>query len=73
MTIAREPSPLENSVAVTTVASTYLGSAVRLDLVTRSGSKASVSVPLDAARYALEGSGTVWLTWPATQGFLLPA
>ena len=73
MTIAREPSPLENSVAVTTVASTYLGSAVRLELVTRGGSKASVSVPPDAARYALEGGGPVWLTWPAAQGFLLPA
>ncbi|RVJ31706.1 ABC transporter ATP-binding protein [Sinorhizobium medicae] len=73
MSIAREPHAQENSIAVSAVSSTYLGSAVRLELVTRGGSSASVCVPMESARHALEGSDTVWLTWPAGKGFLLPA
>ena len=73
MSIAKEPPAQENGIAVTTTSSTYLGSAVRLDLTTRGGCKASVCVPTEAARHALEGGNTVWLTWPADRGFLLPA
>ncbi|GLR53236.1 ABC transporter ATP-binding protein [Shinella yambaruensis] len=72
MSIAREPAIAENSIPVTAVSSTYLGSAVRLDLITRSGSRASVSVPMEAARFALEKGNTVWLTWPAERGLILP-
>lgn len=72
MSIAREPAADENGIAVTTISSTYLGSAVRLELATHGGSKVSVCVPTETAQHALDG-GKVWLTWPAERGFLLPA
>ncbi len=73
MSIARAPAPQENGIAATATASTYLGSATRLELTTRGGARVTVSVPTETARQALEGGDAVWLTWPAERGFLLPA
>ena len=73
MSIAREPAPQENGIAVFVTSSTYLGAATRLELTTRSGCKLSVCVPTETAQQALGGGKTVWLTWPAEAGFLLPA
>ena len=55
----------------TATAATYLGSATRLDLVTRDGTALSVSVPNEVAASARAGGGPVWLTWPSDKGFLL--
>ena len=56
----------------TAIASTYLGAATRLDLTTRQGAKVTVSVPNEVAAAALSKGNSVWLTWPAEKGFLLP-
>lgn len=73
MSIAHEPAPQENGVAVAVTSSTYLGAATRLELATRSGCKLSVCVPTETAQRALQAGKSVWLTWPANAGFLLPA
>jgi putative spermidine/putrescine transport system ATP-binding protein len=72
MSIAREAAPAGNSIAATATASTYLGAATRLELATRQGAKVTVSVPNEVAAAALGGGNSVWLTWPADKGFLLP-
>lgn len=72
MSIAREAAVGENGIAATAIASTYLGAATRLDLTTRQGSKVTVSVPNEVAAAALSKGNSVWLTWPAEKGFLLP-
>ncbi|MER9617444.1 ABC transporter ATP-binding protein [Mesorhizobium sp. M0207] len=72
MSIAREAAAGENGIAATAVASTYLGAATRLDLTTRQGAKVTVSVPNEVAASALSKGNSVWLTWPAEKGFLLP-
>ncbi|MER9712513.1 ABC transporter ATP-binding protein [Mesorhizobium sp. M0213] len=72
MSIAREAAAGENGIAATAVASTYLGAATRLDLTTRQGAKITVSVPNEVAASALSKGNSVWLTWPAEKGFLLP-
>lgn len=71
MTIRSEAAPGENGIAATTTASTYLGSATRLDLQTKQGTKLSLSVPNEIAADALRGGNSVWLTWPAERGILL--
>ena len=71
MTIRGEASPGENGISATTIASTYLGAATRLDLQTKQGSRLSVSVPNEIAANAMSGDGSVWLTWPAERGILL--
>ncbi|TIX98944.1 MAG: TOBE domain-containing protein, partial [Mesorhizobium sp.] len=72
MSIAPEAAAGENGIAATAVASTYLGAATRLDLTTRQGAKVTVSVPNEVAASALSKGNSVWLTWPAEKGFLLP-
>ncbi|CCV15199.1 ABC transporter ATP-binding protein [Mesorhizobium sp. STM 4661] len=72
MSIAREAAVGENGIAATAIASTYLGAATRLDLTTRKGAKVTVSVPNEVAAAALSKGNSVWLTWPAEKGFLLP-
>ncbi|MGX5850667.1 ABC transporter ATP-binding protein [Mesorhizobium sp. PL10] len=72
MSIAREAAVGENGIVATAVASTYLGAATKLDLTTRQGSKVTVSVPNEVAAAALSKGNSVWLTWPAEKGFLLP-
>lgn len=72
MSIAREAAAGENGIAATAMASTYLGAATKLDLTTRQGAKVTVSVPNEVAAAALSKGNSVWLTWPAEKGFLLP-
>ena len=72
MSIAREAAVGENGIAATAIASTYLGAATKLDLTTRQGAKVTVSVPNEVAAAALSKGNSVWLTWPAEKGFLLP-
>ena len=60
------------AIAATATNSTYLGAATRLDLTTRQGAKVTVSVPNEVAAAALSKGNSVWLTWPAEKGFLLP-
>ncbi|TGQ66822.1 ABC transporter ATP-binding protein [Mesorhizobium sp. M00.F.Ca.ET.186.01.1.1] len=72
MSIAREAAVGENGIAATAIASTYLGAATKLDLTTREGSRVTVSVPNEVAAAALSKGNSVWLTWPAEKGFLLP-
>jgi putative spermidine/putrescine transport system ATP-binding protein len=72
MSIASETSANENGIAATATNSTYLGAATRLDLTTRQGAKVTVSVPNEVAASALRKGNSVWLTWPADKGFLLP-
>lgn len=71
MTIRSEAASGENGIAAMTVGSTYLGSATRLDLQTKQGTRLSVSVPNDIAAEALGSGNSVWLTWPAERGVLL--
>jgi putative spermidine/putrescine transport system ATP-binding protein len=72
MSIASEAAAGENGIAATATNSTYLGAATRLDLTTRQGAKVTVSVPNEVAAAALSKGNSVWLTWPAEKGFLLP-
>ncbi|MDF2389081.1 ABC transporter ATP-binding protein, partial [Nostoc ellipsosporum NOK] len=72
MSIAHEAAVGENGIAATAIASTYLGAATKLDLTTRQGAKVTVSVPNEVAASALSKGNSVWLTWPAEKGFLLP-
>ncbi|MER8751739.1 ABC transporter ATP-binding protein [Mesorhizobium sp. M1050] len=72
MSISREAAAGENGIAATATNSTYLGAATRLDLTTRQGAKVTVSVPNEVAAAALSKGNSVWLTWPAEKGFLLP-
>ena len=72
MSIASEAAAGENGITATATNSTYLGAATRLDLTTRQGAKVTVSVPNEVAAAALSKGNSVWLTWPAEKGFLLP-
>ena len=72
MSIAREAAPGKNGIAATATSSTYLGAATRLELQTRQGATVTVSVPSEIAATALSGGNSVWLTWPADKGILLP-
>jgi len=72
MSVAQKAATGENGIEATATASTYLGSATRLDLTTRQGAKVTVTVPTEVAASALGHGNAVWLTWPAEKGFLLP-
>ena len=61
-----------NGVAASVAATTYLGASMRLGLVTRGGTRLTVTLPAEAAASALAGGRDVWITWPVTKGFLLP-
>ncbi|MEW9806723.1 ABC transporter ATP-binding protein [Mesorhizobium marinum] len=71
MTIKSAAQPGENGIAATTTASTYLGAATKLDMVTRQGTRLSVSVPSEVAASAMRNGSSVWLTWPEERGILL--
>jgi putative spermidine/putrescine transport system ATP-binding protein len=71
MTIRSEAAPGENGIAATTTASTYLGAATKLDLLTKQGTRLTVSVPNEVAATALSSGSSIWLTWPAERGVLL--
>jgi putative spermidine/putrescine transport system ATP-binding protein len=45
---------------------------MRLGLVTRGGTRLTVTLPAEAAARTLAGGRDLWVTWPATKGFLLP-
>jgi hypothetical protein len=62
----------ENGVAASVAATTYLGASMRLGLVTRSGTRLTVTLPAEAAARTLAGGRDLWVTWPVTKGFLLP-
>jgi putative spermidine/putrescine transport system ATP-binding protein len=49
MSIRREAAPGENGIAATATSSTYLGAATKLDLLTKQGTRLTVSVPNDVA------------------------
>ena len=72
MSVAQKAATGENGIEATATASTYLGSATRLDLTTRQGARVTVTVPTEVAASALGHGNAVWLTWPAEKGFLLP-
>jgi putative spermidine/putrescine transport system ATP-binding protein len=61
-----------NAVPAAVRSSTYQGAAVRLDLLTRSGTPLTLSVPTTAATAPFHPGREVWVTWSAEQGFLLP-
>jgi putative spermidine/putrescine transport system ATP-binding protein len=73
MSISTSPKPGENAIAAKATASTYLGSATKLELRTDAGSRVTLSVPTAAIASQLGDDQPVWLNWPAEQGFLLPA
>jgi putative spermidine/putrescine transport system ATP-binding protein len=61
-----------NGVAATVTTTTYLGSAMRLGLATRGGTRITVTLPTETAAKALAGGPDLWVTWPTDKGFLLP-
>ena len=61
-----------NGVAASIAATTYLGSSMRLGLVTRGGTRLTVTLPAEIAAKKLADGHDLWVTWPMTKGFLLP-
>lgn len=61
-----------NGVAASVSATTYLGASMRLSLVTRGGTRLAVTLPAETAASVLSNGRELWVTWPVTQGFLLP-
>ena len=61
-----------NCLAGTVTSSTYLGSATKISLTTRSGTPLSLTLPTDRAAETLRGGPQLWITWPKDRGFLLP-
>ena len=61
-----------NGVAASVTATTYLGSAMRLGLATRGGTRIVVTLPTETAAKALTNGPDLWVTWPTDKGFLLP-
>jgi len=61
-----------NGVAASIASTTYLGSAMRLGLVTRGGARLTVTLPAEAAASAHSLDRELWVTWPVHKGFLLP-
>ena len=45
---------------------------MRLGLVTRGGTRLTVTLPAEIAAKALADGRDLWVTWPMTKGFLLP-
>jgi putative spermidine/putrescine transport system ATP-binding protein len=72
MSLAHDVSEEVNGVAASVTATTYLGSAVRLGLATRGGTRLIVTVPPETAARALVNGPDLWVTWPTDKGFLLP-
>jgi putative spermidine/putrescine transport system ATP-binding protein len=72
MSLAHAAPAEANAVAASVTTTTYLGSAVRLGLATRGGTRIVVTVPPEIAAKALVNGPDLWVTWPADKGFLLP-
>ena len=72
MSLAHEAPENANGVAASIATTTYLGSAVRLGLSTRGGTRLIVTVPPETAAKALADGPDLWVTWPGDKGFLLP-
>ncbi len=69
---ADPPNDDSNRISAAVATTTYLGAAMRLGLVTRGGSRLSVTLPAESAARALAAERELWVTWPVTKGFLLP-
>jgi len=61
-----------NYLAGKVTASTYLGPATKISLLTSSGTPVSLTLPTERAAEALREGPELWLTWPKDKGFLLP-
>jgi len=61
-----------NGVTASVAATTYLGASTRLGLVTRGGTRLTVTLPAEDAARTLANGPDLWVTWPVTKGFLLP-
>ena len=61
-----------NGVTASVAATTYLGASMRLGLVTRGGTRLTVTLPAEDAARTLANGPDLWVTWPVTKGFLLP-
>jgi putative spermidine/putrescine transport system ATP-binding protein len=73
MSLSLQPEDGQNHVQATTTSTTYLGAITKLELETRGGARMTLSMPTQRATETLGRGDTVWLNWPADQGFLLPA
>jgi len=66
------PDEAANGVAASVASRSYRGGVTRLGLVTRGGSRLSVTLPSESAQRAFAGNSELWITWPWSKGFLLP-
>jgi len=67
-----QPNEEANGVAASVASRSYRGGVTRLGLVTRGGSRLSVTLPSESAQRAFAGNSELWVTWPWSKGFLLP-
>ena len=72
MSVGAEPPPEGNGVPARLTGATYLGSAMRLALSTRGGTRLTVTLPSEAAGRVLDRGPDLWVTWSFDNGFLLP-
>ena len=72
MSVSAEPPAQGNGVPARLAGTTYLGSAMRLALATRSGTPLTVTLPSEAANRVLNRGPDFWVTWSFDNGFLLP-
>ena len=72
MSLGPAPAADHNGVPASLRTTDYLGSAIRIGLVTQGGTRLTVTLPSDAAAAALRDGPELWVTWPADKGFLLP-
>jgi putative spermidine/putrescine transport system ATP-binding protein len=70
---ARAPENNANALRARIESATYLGGMTRLKLRTAGGTALTLSLASGGAAPILAGDGDLWITWPAEQGFLLPA
>jgi len=61
-----------NGIAASIAATTYLGASMRLGLITRGGTRLTVTLPAEVAAKTLANGDDIWVTWPMSKGFLLP-
>jgi putative spermidine/putrescine transport system ATP-binding protein len=70
---AQPPAGAGNALRARVESATYLGGVTRLKLRTAGGTALTMSLASGGAAPILAGGGELWITWPAEQGFLLPA
>jgi putative spermidine/putrescine transport system ATP-binding protein len=70
---AQPPAHDMNALQARVESATYLGGMTRLKLRTAGGTALTLSLASGGAAPILAGGGELWITWPAEQGFLLPA